>query len=142
MAYHGCLILAEALLTIIVWAGWSEFQGVAAPTYPLYALQSILFAFAIYRDARSQGPEVVQSARDVWEACFIWVVVPALVISALFAASLSGTVPLWLQAALYVSGILYLILCLNDHWRITQNIYLASLAQLKAILAGRQPPEE
>lgn len=111
------MILAEALLTIIVWANWTDVQGVAALTYPLYALQSVLFASAIECDARYQRPEVVQSARDVWEACFIWVVVSVLVISTLFAASQSGTIPLWLQAALYVSGILYLVLCLNDHWR-------------------------
>src|SRR5439155_17314507 len=127
-AYHGCLILAEAILTVIVWADWQPFQGVAAPTYPLYALQSVLFAFAIYRDSRMQEEAWVGSERVVWEEVFLWEIVPTLVFSAFFAASLSGTVPHWLLTALFISAILYAILCLNDYWRITQNIYLVSLA--------------
>jgi hypothetical protein len=142
MAYHACLILAESILTVIVWANWSEFQGVAAPTYPLYALQSVLFAFAIYRDSQLKKPTLLENKRIMWEDMFIWVAVPGLVISALFTASISRNVPLWLLIALFASGILYLILCLNDHWRITQNIYLASLARIQAAINGQQPPDE
>lgn len=139
IAYHGCLILADAILLVIGWADWLPFQGAAAPTYPFYALQSVLFAFAIYRDARTQAPAGVRSERVVWEEVFIWVIVPTLVFSAFFAASLNGRVPFWVLAALFISAILYVILCLNDYWRITRNIYLVSLVRLKATLTPRNP---
>lgn len=144
MAYHACLIVADATLTAIVWGNWTEFAGVAAPTYPLYALQSVLFGFAVYRDSSYQGPALVHSERIVWEEAFILAVVPALVISALFAADISGNVPHWLLVALFVCGLLYVVLVLLDHWRTTKNIYLTSLVTLKSALppSTKRPPED
>ena len=141
IAYHGCLIFAEVILTVTVWAGWTQFEGVAAPTYPLYALQSVLFAFAIYRDSCYRGPELDRDKRILWEDIFIWTVV-VLAFSALFISSVSRNVPYWLLSALYVSVILYVVLCLKEYWRIMNNSYLASLARLKTTIGPTQPPED
>ncbi|MEM8531112.1 MAG: HAMP domain-containing sensor histidine kinase [Chloroflexota bacterium] len=137
-----CLFLADTLnlLTACI-PNWQSFTGNMSPIYPLYTLQSVLLAYALYHDAKSPVQDLIEyTTRMPLRELVLWGFFPQMLLyTALFAANLSNTIAFNFLVITMIFATAHTILVIHDYHRVLQNVHNAeahtaqSNAQLQTI---------
>jgi len=135
-----CLLIADTLyLLVSLVPGSAPIYVREFPLYPLYTLQSVLLAFAAYRDVtyRKQVLPTTAQAMSLLEWS-LWTFVPLVsVLMAFIATSTFGRVPFSLLAGLLLIVVIHEALAAFDYRRVLHNLQQANseLAQANSELS-------
>lgn len=130
-----CLGVADSLTLLTAWVpSWRPFQGDLFLVYPLYTLQSVLLAYALYQDARDPLQRIPESSTPMpLRELIVWSIVPqGLLYSALLVTSMATQPVGWLVVGVFGVACVHTLLVAQDYRRVLQNLHRAETQTVAA----------